>query len=311
MTTEKRYIEEPIKIEERSLEDGSKAEFITGAGIVFNKWSKPMSMELRNGQRVVFIEKIEARSVDGVDMSGMVSMVDHKITLGKRSKGTMDVTVTDTAVNYSVKIPNTTDGLNAKENIRNGNLEGSSFQFTIAKGGDSWDKSVQPYQRTISKFSSVTEMGPVTYPAYPDTTAAMRSLEETEKEQIAEHEVDYKTIERKLKLHALGYKEKRAMVNVNDATIVALLEDCEGMCDYAKYNMMEDGMYKAIDVCDLYADALDLFTCMIEKKSKYLADAKDLTVKLGQDVLSAIKGSPKYMEMATKVTQSIELIQSL
>jgi hypothetical protein len=47
-------------------------------------------------------------------------------------------------------------------------------------------------------------MGPVSRPAYGDTTAALRSLEETEIEQ--EHEVDYKTIERKLKLHNLKTK---------------------------------------------------------------------------------------------------------
>ena len=202
--SEKRFIDEPLIIEERQLSDGSKAEYITGAGIVFDKWSKPLSMQLKNGQRIQFIERIEKRAIEGVDLSNVESMVNHSILLAKRNKGTMEVDITDSSVNYRTLIPNTTDGANARENVKNGNLEGSSFQFGLAQGGDSWDKSEQPYKRTISKFSFVSEMGPVSRPAYGDTTAALRSLEETEIEQ--EHEVDYKTIERKLKLHNLKTK---------------------------------------------------------------------------------------------------------
>lgn len=203
---ESRFIDDSVQIEERSLADGTTAEYISGRGIVFDSWSKPLTMELKSGQRIQFVEKIEKRALDGVDLSQVESMVDHKILLGKRSKGTMEIDITDQSVNYTVKIPNTTVGNDAKENIRNGNLEGSSFQFGLARGGDSWDKSETPFKRTISKFSFISEMGPVSRPAYGDTTAALRSLEETEKE--AEHEIDYKAIERKLRIHNINKIKK-------------------------------------------------------------------------------------------------------
>ena len=305
--SEKRFISEPVLLEQRTATDGTVTENITGYGIVFNQWSLPLTMEMKNGQRVQFIEKILPEAVNGVNFDNAVSMVDHKFTLGKRNKGTMDLNIDERGVKYSVIVPNTTIGNDARENIKNGNLEGSSFQFSLADKGDIWDKTKTPYERTITKFNQISEMGPVTYPAYPDTTAALRSLEETEVEQA--REIDYKSIERKLKLYNLG--DKRAMVNVNDSTIVALLEDCESMCEMAKYSMMEDSMYKAIDACDLYSDALDLFTCMLGKKSKYLQDVKNVTLQLGQDVLSTLKGNSKYSEMSNKVSQSIELIKSL
>jgi hypothetical protein len=47
-------------------------------------------------------------------------------------------------------------------------------------------------------------MGPVSRPAYGDTTAALRSLEEFEIEQTPE--IDYKAIERKLRIHNLKNK---------------------------------------------------------------------------------------------------------
>lgn len=198
MTTEKRYIEEPVQLEERAMADGTTESYITGYGIVFNKQSNPLTLITPQGRAIKFIETISPEAVKGLQMTNVVSMVDHKLTLGKRSKGTMDITVDDYGVKYSVKVPNTTIGNDAKENIRNGNLEGSSFQFVIPRGGDVWDKSQEPFKRTINKFSNIMEMGPVTYPAYPDTTAAMRSLEAVDIEE--QPKIDYKRLERKLKI---------------------------------------------------------------------------------------------------------------
>lgn len=188
---EKRFITEPVKLETREI-GGVSADYITGYGVVFNKWSAPLQMQRSNGSIVEFIEKIEPRAVEGVNMDDIISMVDHKITLGKRKFGTMDIEIDENGVKYSTKIPNTTAGNDARENISNGNLEGSSFQFGLAKGGDVWDLKTSPYQRTIKKFSSIVEMGPVTRPAYPDTTAAMRSLDNVEKESNESKESEEK-----------------------------------------------------------------------------------------------------------------------
>jgi HK97 family phage prohead protease len=195
---EKRFISEPVILEERASNDGTKQDYITGYGIVFNQWSLPLTMEMQNGQRVQFVEKIDPKAIEGLNMDNAVSMVDHKFTLGKRNKGTMDISIDERGVKYSVVVPKTTIGQDAMENIKNGNLEGSSFQFSIPANGDYWDKTFTPYQRTITKFSSVTEMGPVTYPAYPDTTAAMRSLEETEKQVEDKEETEKIELEKRI-----------------------------------------------------------------------------------------------------------------
>lgn len=197
---EKRFITEQVQLETRELGDGKTADYITGYGIVFNKWSSTLMMQRSNGSIVEFVEKIEPRAIEGVNLDNIVSMVDHEITLGKRKFGTMDIAIDDNGVKYSTRIPNTTAGNDARENITIGNLEGSSFQFGLAKDGDVWDLTKTPYQRTITKFSSVVEMGPVTRPAYPDTTAAMRSLDNVEKEQSESNEAENKAaFEKRLK----------------------------------------------------------------------------------------------------------------
>ena len=294
---EERFIDEPLKIEERSLEDGSKAEFISGSGIVFDKWSKTMTMELKTGQRVQFVEKIEKRALDGVDLSNVESMVDHKFLLGKRSKGTMDVSVTDTAVIYSVRVPNTTIGNDAKENIRNGNLEGSSFQFGLARGGDSWNKDVTPYQRTIHKFSFVSEMGPVSRPAYGDTTAALRSLEEFEKGAEPVHEIDYKTIERKLKLFGLG--EKRAMhTQPNMQAMIKALNDCQYACENNIYVCIKMNYQKCLSLCRDCADICQLCALLCARNSKYLPDIMMVCQQVCNDCYNECKKYEECQECA-------------
>lgn len=212
---EKRFISEPVELEVRDLGEGKTAEYISGYGIVFNKWSSTLMMKRDNGQVIEFVEMIEPRAIEGVNMDNAVSMVDHSITLGKRNKGTMDITIDENGVRYSTRIPNTTAGNDARENIKNGNLEGSSFQFGLAKGGDKWDTSVTPFQRTITKFSSVVEMGPVTRPAYPDTTAAMRSLDFVEKEV---KETDNVELEKRLKrlVQKYNYSKLKTAYNKNE-----------------------------------------------------------------------------------------------
>ena len=54
----------------------------------------------------------------------------------------------------------------------------------------------------VTKFSTVREMGPVEYPAYQDTTAAMRSFDEVE---VVE-ETDFKNLERKIQILDLQNK---------------------------------------------------------------------------------------------------------
>ena len=201
--SEKRYIAEPVEVRAITNDKGT-FDYIVGRGIVFNKWSQVLTAERPDGSRFQFIEKIEPRAMQGVDLSNVVSMVNHKLTLGKRAKGTMDVEIKEDGVHYQTLVPNTTVGNDARENVSNGNLEGSSFQFSLAKGGDSWDKSKTPYERTITQFKEVREMGPVEYPAYIDTTAAMRSFDDVE--VIETRETDFERLEKLYKAHKIKQK---------------------------------------------------------------------------------------------------------
>lgn len=88
---------------------------------------------------------------------------------------------------YRFMIPNTTIGKDLAENIRTGVITSSSFAFRIAE--DKWeyaDSEKENDLRTILKLERLYDISPVTYPAYNDTSVAVRSLErshETEERQ--------------------------------------------------------------------------------------------------------------------------------
>lgn len=199
------YFDEPVGIEVRALEDGTSETFITGYAAVFDKWSSTLTM--RSGNKVIpFIEKIDRRAFDGCDMNNLICSVNHDIkgkTIGKRSKSTLDVEIDEKGLKYRVKVPNTSLGRDVIEDVRNGNLEGSSFMFVEDNNMKVvWDTTTNPVQRTILNFSKVMELGPVTIPAYPDTTAALRSYEEA----TAPAPKNYDNLKRKIDIFKLTGK---------------------------------------------------------------------------------------------------------
>jgi hypothetical protein len=66
--------------------------------------------------------------------------------------------------------------------IKRGDIREQSFGFIIAENGDTWDnldekKKDKPVTRTITEVDELFDVSPVTFPAYPDTSVALRSME--------------------------------------------------------------------------------------------------------------------------------------
>ena len=59
------------------------------------------------------------------------------------------------------------------ENIAAGLITQQSFAFTVPDGGDEWNDDYS--KRTINEIDQVFDVSPVTYPAYSDTSVALRS----------------------------------------------------------------------------------------------------------------------------------------
>ena len=174
---------------------------IMGYAAKYNKWSFDLGG---------FTERIKAGAFDGVLKNDVRALKNHdpNLLLGRTTSGTLRLESTSTGLRFEIDPPNTNTGKDTIEEIRRKDITGCSFAFTVE--GDEWKNNEDgTVQRTITKVGKLFDVGPVTYPAYPDTTVAARSLDNfkktTEKaitkteEEIKRDEKESEKSERELK----------------------------------------------------------------------------------------------------------------
>ena len=153
---------------ELRVESRGVARVIKGHAIVFNSLSENLGG---------FREKIDPAAVDrtladGIDLRALVDHDSAKI-LGRLTAGTLRVDKDGRGLLVEIDPPETTVAQDIVESIRRRDVTGMSFAFrTIA---DEWDFKADPPIRTVTDML-VREVSVVTFPAYPATDVAMRSL---------------------------------------------------------------------------------------------------------------------------------------
>jgi len=199
MAKDKRYSDTPEKIEElhpgverrfftiqdMKLEKRDDAETlpkITGYAAVFNKYSVDMG----------FREKIAPGAFrSALKISDARALYNHNpdYVLGRQSAGTLTLKEDKRGLWMEVDPPNTSYARDLVENIRLKNIKEQSFGFTVKS--DSWeDINEDTPTRTLLEIGEVFDASVVTYPAYQDTTVALRSLESARADIVEESEID-------------------------------------------------------------------------------------------------------------------------
>jgi len=107
---------------------------------------------------------------------------DPNLILGRTTNKTLRLKENSVGLHFENDIPDTTTGRDTREEVRSKLITGCSFAFTIAEEDWKYYEGEKPPERTIIKIKQLYDVGPVTYPAYPDTTVAARSLENIKKE---------------------------------------------------------------------------------------------------------------------------------
>jgi len=126
-----------------------------------------------------FREQIAPGAFDDVLSDDVRALFNHNPDhiLGRSQAGTLRLSVDNTGLSYEVDPPDTQIGRDLVTSMRRGDINQSSFAFTVAPDGDSWDEDEDGrVVRTITKFKQLFDVSPVTYPAYPDATVGLRSL---------------------------------------------------------------------------------------------------------------------------------------
>lgn len=168
---------------ERAIEEGEDKK-IRGVASVFNSESRDLGG---------FTEVIDRHAFDDVLESNpdVTCLWNHNSDdlLGRTSSGTLRLWTEDDGLHYEVDPPNTTLGNDMRELLKRGDVNGSSFAFTVDDEDQTWeDRDDGSTLRTIKKVSGLFDCSLVTVGAYDEASVALRSLEQR-KEIAKEAEV--------------------------------------------------------------------------------------------------------------------------
>jgi HK97 family phage prohead protease len=165
---------------------------VRGYAAVYNRESENLGSE--NYQ---FREIIEPGAFDDVLKDDVRALLNHDpnfiLARSKNGEGTLTIGTDETGLYYEFDAPDTQAGRDLIESLRRGDIDQSSFSFTVSKEGQTWEEKQEGdgptfIRRTIQKVARLFDVSPVTYPAYPDATVALRSLQEFRAEHAPEPE---------------------------------------------------------------------------------------------------------------------------
>ncbi len=157
----------------------SESRTITGYAAKFDSWSDPIMGW--------FKEKISRDAFLECDMSDVIMCFNHKpdAILARTKSETLTITTDDIGLKFSFTAPNTSLGNDMLELVSRGDINQCSFKFVVES--DEWlyadkDNGLEYDERTILKISHLKDVSLVVFPAYKDTEASVRHLEERKAE---------------------------------------------------------------------------------------------------------------------------------
>lgn len=156
-----------VNSEVRALDGGN---IIEGHGAMYDVRSLDMG----------FIEVIEKGAFDNADMSDVRMLNDHlsHMVLARTKSGTLTVGLDDMGLYYRGTVADTSYGRDLLVSVGRGDVDQSSFGFSVASKGDDWEYKDGQVLRHIVRVASVVDVSPTAFPAYPQTHIDKRKLDE-------------------------------------------------------------------------------------------------------------------------------------
>lgn len=134
-----------------------------------------------------FVEQVArgavTKTIQEADIRGLVNH-DPNLLIGRNTSGTLRLTDDPEGLIYEIDLPDTTVGRDAAVLLERKDMSGSSFGFRTIE--DEWGETGQGFPLRTLKVIALRDVGPVTFPAYTEADAAMRSLAESRSLDIKE-----------------------------------------------------------------------------------------------------------------------------
>jgi hypothetical protein len=159
----------------RVLKDDGKSS-LEGYAARFDKWSEDLGG---------FTEKIKRgafkKALKNADVRALFNH-DPNYVLGRSTAGTLALKEDDKGLLMANDPPDTQWANDLMVSVDRGDISQMSFGFTVDK--DEWHEDKEGRMtRTIHEVGRLLDVSVVTYPAYPDTAVALRSLEKLKEKE--------------------------------------------------------------------------------------------------------------------------------
>jgi HK97 family phage prohead protease len=145
--------------------------FINGVAALFDEWAQigPKSWGFR--ERIM-----PGAFTKTLSEADQVFLLNHNsdYPISRKSAGSLEMRETDRGLEFRSAVPDTSYGRDLAENIRNGNIRGMSFGFTVPEGKDDWGTADDGTEERTIREVRLFEISAVTFPAYDATEVALR-----------------------------------------------------------------------------------------------------------------------------------------
>lgn len=115
------------------------------------------------------------KTLQEADVMGLWQHDPHQV-LGRSSSGTLELEQDDEGLRYVIQLPNTTLGRDTAELLSRGDVKSSSFAFRTIR--QRWEFADDGLDLRIIEEAELIDVSIVTWPAYAEAEAGLRSLAE-------------------------------------------------------------------------------------------------------------------------------------
>lgn len=184
MTQTKKSNQVEVRCQTSELRTSGESRTIVGYAAKFESWSEPIMGWFR--------EKISREAFSECDVTDVIMCFNHSIDsiLARTTSGTLTLSTDEQGLRFEFEAPNTSLGNDMLELVRRGDISKCSFKFTVEE--DEWryadkDNGLEYDERTIRKIDKLYDVSLVVYPAYSDTEAGVRHLEERKRQFLTQN----------------------------------------------------------------------------------------------------------------------------
>jgi HK97 family phage prohead protease len=180
---------------------GKKTPTIRGYAAKFNTLSQSMPIFEEGRQIGTFREQLIpgcfGTAIASSDVRALINH-DSNLIMGRNVSGTLRMKEDEIGLFFENDPPETSYSKDIQVSMQRGDISQCSFGFNVAPGGDDYRKDPEipnGYIRSIRSIGKMFDVSVVTYPAYVDTSCAVRSIvsqlraeEEAAINAVKEHE---------------------------------------------------------------------------------------------------------------------------